>query len=214
MSEHALAELDESDLVRRAQAGDRRALDVLLRKHYGYVNAVCRRMLTDPNDAEDARQEAWMLVARMIATYQHRAAFKTWLTAIVKNVCRNKYRSNTRKDRPVEDDYIDSVLPPTPSIDDLVVTRLSATEALNAVDPVFRDVCVLRYVHDLPYDEIARVLDMKLGTVKSQISRGTDQMMCWAGSQTIAVRQEHADPPTVSKPPPGNRVPHENRDRR
>ncbi|MGH9277910.1 MAG: RNA polymerase sigma factor, partial [Acidimicrobiales bacterium] len=76
---------DDSALVAAAQAGDRDALDALLRRHYDRLYAVCRRLTGDDADAADACQEALMAVVRGLPRYDARASFSTWAYRVATN---------------------------------------------------------------------------------------------------------------------------------
>jgi RNA polymerase sigma-70 factor, ECF subfamily len=190
----ATARVDDTDLVKRAQAGDVKAMNDLLALHFGYVNALCKRTLRNPADAEEARQEALMQAARMIATFGHRSSFRTWLHTVTRNVCLNKIRIDTGKEIPIWD--IDSSAKTVPGVDAAVAARLDVEAALNQVNPAFRDVLVARFVLDLEYAEIARQLDMPLNTVKSQLFRGREEL--------IALLRQPQSPLAASKSTPGS----------
>ncbi|MFF2027034.1 RNA polymerase sigma factor [Rhodococcus koreensis] len=165
----------DSELVARAQSGDARAMSQLLARHFDYVHILCRRMLRNPADAEDARQEALFQATRNIATFHGRCAFRTWLHTVTRNVCLNAIRSGTRRDIPV--DELPPRRPSRRSPQDSVATRLDVEAALAAIPDPFRDPVVLRYLCDLDYAQIARVLGRELGTVRSQLHRGRSMLM-------------------------------------
>jgi RNA polymerase sigma-70 factor, ECF subfamily len=170
-------EQSETELVLRAQTGDARAMSELLSRHFAYVNAVCRRMLRNPADAEDARQDALIKAARTIATFNHQAAFRTWLHTVTRNVCLNAIRSNARVDVPV--DEVPVAEPPAfgSTVERAITTRVNVQSALNAVHPAFRDVLVLCYMCDLEYADIAAALGVPINTVRTQLFRGKAQLI-------------------------------------
>lgn len=185
-------ERSDTDLVVRAQAGDAQAMSELLSRHFTYVNALCRRMLHNTADAEDARQEALIKAARTIAMFDHRAAFRTWLHTLTRNVCLNAIRSNARVDVPV--DEVPIADPPTfgSTVERAIAARVDVQAALAAVHPAFRDVLVLRYICDLEYADIADALDLPINTVRTQLFRGKAQL--------IARLRELDDMSAVSNP--------------
>jgi RNA polymerase sigma-70 factor, ECF subfamily len=181
--------VDESALVTAAQAGDMAAMEQLLARHQTYVDRLCRRMLHNPCDAEDARQDAWFQAAHRIATFDGRAAFRTWLHTVTKNVCLNKIRAAARADLPVADpDHRPAGERPatlrfhpsretTPRPDDRVAARLDVQAALNELTPAYRETLVLWYVADLDYTQIAQALDININTVKSRLHRAKAELV-------------------------------------
>ncbi len=183
------AEVSDGELVVRAQNGDAHALSTLLERHLGYVNALCQRMLRNAADAEDARQEALIQAARTIATFDHRAAFRTWLHTVTRNVCLNAIRRAARAAVPVDDSHLSEMPAPHAELASTVTTRLDVQSALAAINPAFRDVLVLRYMCDLEYADIAETLGIPVNTVRTQLFRGKAQLMALLG-----------DPPATGDP--------------
>lgn len=157
----------------------------LLTRHFGYVHSLCRRMLRDPSEAEDARQDALIQAARKIATFDGRSAFRTWLHTVTRNVCLNAIRSASRRAVPV-----DELPQPAPRHreQDQVATRLDVESALAALSPQNYDPIVLRYICDLDYQQIADLLNRPLNTVRSQIRRGRQELMDLLGNLPAPVR--------------------------
>lgn len=162
---------DLDDLARRAAEGDRAALEELLALVQPRVRRICGRMLLYPQDAEEAAQDALLLVATKIHQFAGRARFTTWLHAVASNSARSTYR--TLKRRAVEhatDELPVHADPRTTSV--IAGSRLDLLEALEVVSeerPELVEPLVLRDVQQLDYAEIAALLDIPLGTVKSRI---------------------------------------------
>jgi RNA polymerase sigma-70 factor (ECF subfamily) len=164
---------DDAELARAAAAGDRAALERLLDRHADLVHTVCRRIVGDPDDALDATQEALVAVARGIGRFDGRSQFTTWLYRVATNAALDELRRRKRRPLPVE------VLPePVRPIGGSVVTtdavdaRLVVDAALARLPVEFRVAVVLRDLCDLDYAEIADVLGVPPGTVRSRIARG------------------------------------------
>ncbi|SFI44561.1 RNA polymerase sigma-70 factor, ECF subfamily [Nocardioides psychrotolerans] len=159
------------ELATRAAAGDRAALEELLAEIQPRVRRICGRMLIYPEDAEEATQDALLLVATKIGGFAGRSKFTTWLHAVASNSARSTYRTLKRRaaERPTDD------LPATPDprttsvIAGSRLDLLDALEILGADRPELVEPLVLRDVQQLDYNEIARLLDVPLGTVKSRI---------------------------------------------
>lgn len=165
------------DLVAAARAGDRDALDELLRRHHDRVFSVCRRLTGNHADALDATQEALITIARRLDRFDGRASFSTWAYRVATNACLDELRRRSR--RPIPFDHSaeppDTTLPPArPSVDPApsVAARLDIDAALAELPVDFRVAVVLRDVLTLDYQEIAEVTSVPIGTVRSRIARG------------------------------------------
>ena len=91
---------DDHTLVAAAQAGDRDALDTLLRRHYDRIHAICRRIAGSSRDADDAAQEAMISIVRGLARFDGRAAFSTWTYRIATNASLDELRKRDRRPSP------------------------------------------------------------------------------------------------------------------
>jgi RNA polymerase sigma-70 factor (ECF subfamily) len=171
---------DEQRSVDAARAGDRRAIERLLRTHQPQIHAVCRRITGNDDDALDATQEALIAIVRGLPRFDGRAKFSTWAYRIATNACLDELRR--RKRRPVvglpEHDgvVIDPVDPSTPDPGDALGDRDEVDTALGRLAPDFRVAVVLRDLCQLDYAEIAEVLEIPAGTVRSRIARGRAQL--------------------------------------
>jgi RNA polymerase sigma-70 factor (ECF subfamily) len=162
----------EMDLIAAAQAGDQRALDQLLRAHYPQVYAICRRMTGNDHDALDAAQDALIALTRGIGRYDGRASFSTWSYRVTTNACLDELRRRKRRPTPDDELALDGRPGGPPALDQSVSDRLTIDEALATLPPEFRAPVVLRDVLGLDYAEIADVLEIPPGTVRSRIARG------------------------------------------
>jgi RNA polymerase sigma-70 factor (ECF subfamily) len=173
---------DRSDLVlvAAAQGGDRAALDILLRRHHDRVRAVAHRMTGNTADAADATQEALIAIVRGLPRFDGRSQFTTWLYRVTTNACLDELRRRRRRPIPVDDDTRpDAALP---ARDAAAVDRIVIDDALAQLPPEFRIPVVLRDLADLDYAEIAEVLEVPVGTVKSRIARGRAQLAARLGN--------------------------------
>jgi RNA polymerase sigma-70 factor (ECF subfamily) len=160
----------DAELAARAARGDRRSLEVLLTRHADRVHGICRRVLGHPEDALDATQEALLAIARKIGTFDGRSQFTTWLYRVAANAAIDEARRRNRRPRPVELDVerpAEALL-----VDDAVTARLDVDAALASIPIEFRAAVALRDLAGLDYAEIARILDVPPGTVRSRIARG------------------------------------------
>lgn len=164
------------DLARRAQAGDRDALEALLAAVRPRTLNVCRGVLPYTPDAEDACQEALIKVAEKIGTWNQRGRFTTWLHVVAVNSARSTYRRMKNQAvaaDPTESPVMQKPDPRTTSV--IAGTRLDLLEAMETLErehPQFVEPLLLRDVYGLAYEEIAQQLGLPLGTVKAQIHHG------------------------------------------
>ena len=167
-----MADADElDDLAARAAAGDRAALEDLLAEVQPRVRRICGRMLLFPEDAEEAAQDALLLVATKIGSYEGRSRFTTWVHAVASNSARQTYRTLKRRaaERLTDELPVHADPRTTSVIAGSRLDLLDALEVLGADRPELVEPLVLRDVQELDYNEIARLLDVPLGTVKSRI---------------------------------------------
>ena len=171
---------DDTALVAAAKAGDQRALDRLLRNHYDRVYAVCRHLLGNQADAADAAQNAMISAVRGLARFDGNAAFSTWIYRIATNAALDELRRRSRRPLLIDqratgdtDLVTDRVVDRTAGeAYDTVEDRMLVGPALATIRDDYRAAVVLRDVADLDYAEIAEVLDIPPGTVRSRIARG------------------------------------------
>lgn len=167
---------DERELVAAAQAGDRRALDRLLRDHQDRIHAVCRRITGNDADALDATQDALIAVVRGLPRFDGRSRFSTWAYRVATNACLDELRRRRR--RPLvglpehDGEVLDIPDASGRAVDADVADRLLLDAALAQLPDDFRAAVVLRDLCQLDYAEIAEVLEIPAGTVRSRIARG------------------------------------------
>jgi RNA polymerase sigma-70 factor (ECF subfamily) len=178
---------EEDALVTALCRGLEEAFEILIHRYEQPVyNLVCR-LLNDPSDAADIVQEVFLKVFRNIGSFRGNSSLKTWIYRIAVNEAYNHRRWFSRHQRQEvalgrEDglpSYADSVADPAPTPFDQAAgheTRALVEKALEKLNPKFRAAVVLRDIEDLSYEEIAAVLEISLGTVKSRILRGREAL--------------------------------------
>ncbi|HEX4866702.1 MAG TPA: RNA polymerase sigma factor [Acidimicrobiales bacterium] len=176
-----MAEDPDHPLVVAAQAGDRAALDALLRQHHDRVLHLCRRLAANEADALDATQEALIAIVRGLGRFDGRARFSTWVHRVATNACLDELRRGRRRPLPGLPEELDpsggAVADPAGEVAvESLGDRAAIDEALTHLAPELRAAVVLRDLCDLDYAEIAEVLDIPPGTVRSRISRGRAQL--------------------------------------
>jgi RNA polymerase sigma-70 factor, ECF subfamily len=165
----------DEELVRRSRTGDVSAFGELVARHDSRVYHLCLRIMGDPEEARDAAQETLITSWRKLDQFRGESAFTTWLHRITVNTCYDQLRRRRRQ--PMlhlvsEDGAEPEPGPAIPDHADSVVNAAEVAAALQQVPEEFRAALVLADVEDLPYDEIASILDVATGTVKSRVHRG------------------------------------------
>jgi RNA polymerase sigma-70 factor (ECF subfamily) len=158
-------------LAARAAAGDQQALHDLLAEIQPRVRRICGRMLLYPEDAEEAAQDALLLVSTRIQTFAGRSRFTTWLHAVAANSARSTYRSLKRRSVELPTEELPTAADPrtTSVIAGSRLDFLEALETLGVGHPALVEPLLLRDIQELEYADIAELLDIPVGTVKSRI---------------------------------------------
>ncbi len=177
---------EDDELVRRLRAGDESAYETLLQRFQQPVYNLAFRLLNDPGDAGDVVQEVFLKIFRNVTHFRRQSSLKTWIYRITVNEAHNQrrwfFRHRSREvgldDEPQQvrtRNVPDSERSPFDYTFDREKHEL-IENALARINPLFREAVVLRDVEDLSYDEIAEVLQISLGTVKSRILRGREAL--------------------------------------
>jgi len=164
---------ETDELARRAKEGDREALEALLAEVRPRTLNVCRGVLPYLPDAEDACQDALLNVANKIGSWNGQGRFTTWLHVVALNAARSAYRRMKNQAGAYDPQEFGPLETPDPRTTSVIAgTRLDLLDAMERLEsnhPQYVEPLLLRDVYDLPYDEIATLLGLPLGTVKAQI---------------------------------------------
>jgi len=174
----------EAEAIRRAQAGDPAAFDHLYQLHSRRVYALCLRMVSNPADAEDLTQEAFLQLFRKIGTFRGESAFSTWLHRMTVNVVLMRLRKKT-----LPTDSLEETLEPDsensgPKRDvgapDLrlsgAVDRVNLERSIEKLPPGYRTVFVLHDVQGYEHNEIAGIMGCSVGNSKSQLHKARTRL--------------------------------------
>lgn len=176
------------ELVDRFRTGDRRAFDDIVRRYRDRVFTVCRRWLEEPSAAEEVAQDVWIALFRSLGNFRGDSQLSTWIFRITVNHCKNRrlYRRRRGWGRTEslsavpDDDVPERQIAAEGPWADLAVHQSEAgdlvNEALGQLDEDHRQILILRDVEDLAYEEIADILDLPRGTVKSRIHRARAEL--------------------------------------
>jgi RNA polymerase sigma-70 factor (ECF subfamily) len=182
----------QAQFLERLKSGDVIAFNRLVEERHGDIYALLYRLTEDPEEARDLTQETFLQAFRNIAGFRGEADLRTWLYRIAVNQARNRWRlwKRRRRDRTVSLDAPvgdEGSAPLSAGLTDegardpeqqaLARERERALRAaLSTLSRSYREVIILRDIEGLSYEEVAQALDMNIGTVKSRLSRGRDEL--------------------------------------
>lgn len=174
-----MAQPSDEELVERVNRGDRRAFQVLVDRHKRMVFNIAWRMLRNREDAEDAAQEAFLRAFRSIRTFRGQAKFSSWLYQITVNVGLSSKESAHAKQTFVElqeeADGTDPYLRDGDMSPEDIVAQGDFGERIRALvgtlPPIYRAVITLYYLEERSYREVAEILKIPVGTVKTHLYR-------------------------------------------
>ena len=178
-------------LVRRCVAGDAVAWDEIVQRYHRRIYNICYRFAGSPDDAQDLTQEVFIRMYRTLNSYDvGRGAFMTWVTTLTRNLLVDHFRK-TKHDRltdsldatasdhpdaiPLSERIPDEGPPPDSGVQSRE-TYDAVHQALQKLSPELREAVILRDLQDMDYRDIATVLKVPEGTVKSRINRGRAEL--------------------------------------
>lgn len=173
--------MDEKTIIEQVLAGDNNAFGQLVELYQDRVYNLALRMCGNQDDAFDLSQEAFFRAWRGLSGFQFESAFSTWLFRLTSNVCLDWLRAKKR--RPTvslttvddEDQEVQMELPdPGKSPEELLLAaedREALAKAMNQLPVEYRQILTLRAIDDLSYTQIAEILKLREGTVKSRLNR-------------------------------------------
>ena len=180
----------EIEFIERLQAGDAEAFDVLVTRHSADVYALLFRLTENSEESADLTQETFLSALKAIQKFRGDADLKTWLFRIAINESRNRFRWWKRRNRqntvsidervgetekPLSETF--SSRTPNPEENTLRQEREKVLKkALFSLPDIFREAIILCDIEGLSYEEIAQALEINIGTVKSRIARGRDEL--------------------------------------
>ena len=191
----------EYQLVMAAKGGDEDAFATLVRLYEKRVFALAVRMCGSREDAAEAAQEAFLAAWQGLSFFRGDASFSTWLYRLTSNACvdllRREGRHRSAAGPSLDDEELSLDVPDTALSPQDEAERHELREAIDrglaALSPEHRQILILREMHQLSYDEIAEVLSLDTGTVKSRISRARRQL------RNFLLKDGNFSPPAASK---------------
>jgi RNA polymerase sigma-70 factor (ECF subfamily) len=184
-------------LVDRFKSGDQAAFDEMVTRYWDRIYAMVHQLLRNQQDAEEVTQDAFIRAHRGLVNFRGDSAFSTWLYQIATNLARNRYWYWWRRkrdqsvsfDAPISSDNdstLAEILPAeleTP--EDATVTQEfvnSISSGMERLSAKHREILILRNIKNLSYEEIAVILGISVGTVKSRIARARESLRAKLGS--------------------------------
>jgi RNA polymerase sigma-70 factor (ECF subfamily) len=183
-------------LVDRFKNGDQSAFDEMVARYWDRIYAMVNQLLRNTQDAEEVTQDAFIRAHRGLVNFRGDSAFSTWLYQIATNLARNRYWYWWRRKRDKTVSFDQSVGPDNETTlaeiipaevetpDDITVTQEfidKIGEGMAKLTPKHREILTLRNIRNLTYEEIAQILGLSVGTVKSRIARARESLRAKIG---------------------------------
>ncbi|GAA6129950.1 RNA polymerase sigma factor SigX [Halopseudomonas sabulinigri] len=172
------ATLSDEDLVIAAKGEllhTTTAYEELMRRYQRTLFNVCARYLGNERDADDVCQEVMLKVLHGLKQFEGKAKFKTWLYSITYNECITQYRKEKRKRRLLDalslDEQEELVEPESPLAESQGLNKM-----LSHVNPIDREILVLRFIAELEFQEIANIMHMGLSATKMRYKRALEKL--------------------------------------
>jgi RNA polymerase sigma-70 factor (ECF subfamily) len=169
---------DENLLIQQFKAGDLSIFEIIVKKYQDRIYNLCRYLLLNIQDAEDAAQDVFIKAYRNLNNFKPEASLYTWLYRIGVNTCLDHKKKS--RPAPLKDQSLADKLPsPEPSPERYYQSKeigRAIRAALDQLSKPSRAIIVLKEIEGLSYEEIAEVLTISVGTVKSRISRTRDEL--------------------------------------
>ena len=193
--------IDRSDTetiwIEQARQGDKRAFSQLVEAYQRPVYSITYRMLGNPEEAEDAAQEAFLRAYSNLQKYDPKRKFSTWLFSIANHHCIDRLRKRRVKWISIDDNpVLGNLVGSSPQPEGHAVRqeeRDSVQRVIGQLEPGYRMPLVLRYWEDCSYEEIAEIMEISIPAVKSRLFRARQQVA------QLYREQESADGPPHSE---------------
>ena len=172
----------EQSLIQRAQKGDPEAFATLVDEHQRYVYNLALRVVRDENEALDLTQETFVRAWTALPNFRGQSQFRTWLYRITTNLCYNRLPGLRRSLNDLGDDVLPEVVESEDTASNPLRVlesneiRIQLHQAIDQLDANYKILIVMRYHDELSYEDIASLLNLPLGTVKTGLFRAREKL--------------------------------------
>lgn len=169
-----MEEPSDLELVERTKAGDTEAYSQLVRRHQHTIYNLCYRFMRNPSAAEDMAQEAFLKGFRMLRGFRGDSAFSTWMYRVACSVCLTELKRRKRRGEIALSDEHAAHLheaPPAPSDTSEIIRR-----CVTKLPEKYALIITMYYLKEITYEEIAEVMDIPMGTLKTWMHRARNQL--------------------------------------
>ena len=191
MSQPKNNDMSDSEILSAFKTGDSKIYTRLIERHYNKAYQIAYGILRQHEDAEEVVQDSFVKMHRVLKDFRGDSQFTTWMYRIVTNYAKNRYRWNKRRgskqnvsmNASIDGNENKSLVLDLPG-KEMDPNKGSAYNELEIgvykhlenISPLYREVLILRNLEGMSYEDISSILDCKIGTVKSRIARGRDEL--------------------------------------
>lgn len=176
----------EDILIKKSKKGDIDAFEELIGNYQKKSYNIALKMLKNPEDAMDVSQEALIKVYKSIKKFENKSSFSTWMYRIVVNTCLDFIKKDKKNllylDKPIETEegnikmeVIDDYNTPENLLEKKLTKKL-VKDSINMLKDEYKSIIILRDMEGFSYEEISKILEIPIGTVKSRIKRARDNL--------------------------------------
>ena len=190
MEKKDLEQKSDEDLMRECKKGNTDAFNILFKKYRRPIFAYVYQLIGDYGDVEGVTQEAFIRVFKYIDTYEYPKRFSTWFYTIVRNLCIDRIKKIQKEREHVISDFIVygkntkseflKLLPDDTLTPQEIAQRnqriQGVRDAIDELDPIYKEVITLFVLQKLPYSEISEILDVPSGTLRSRVHHGLKRL--------------------------------------
>ena len=179
--------MDEKELIKQLKNGNEEAFNEIVERYSKKLYYLCLKMLQNEKDAEDTVQTVFLKAYMNLSKFEEKSSISTWLYRIGVNVCTDVLRKRKKETvtslyttGPDEEEYTLEIPDEKENVEKAVLEKErkeALYQAINTLKPKQKQFIVLRDIEGLPYEEIAKILNMNTGTVKSGINRARKALL-------------------------------------
>ena len=176
--QNALQDLSDSELLNLASRGNNKAFEIIVRRYQKLIYNMVYQMVKNHEQTADVTQETFMKVYRALGSFDHSRDFRPWILKIARNTALNALRKN-RPEPSLDDTEVhiepSTNLDPSKVLEDKL-SQQTLSEALKTIPENQRETFLLKYQHDLSYNEISEIMDLSISSIKSLLFRARESL--------------------------------------